>query len=79
MRLTGMVNQLAVLGDLKSDDTVVLKFLRITHPRFKQLVISIVTLLDVPTLTLEVATGRLWSAEEYGVAPPATDGKLYLT
>jgi hypothetical protein len=79
MQLMGMVNQLAVLGDPELDDKVILKFLRISRPRFKQLVISIETLLDVSTLTVEKVTGQLRSAEEDGVAPPAADGKLYLT
>jgi hypothetical protein len=79
MRLTGMVNQLSMLGDPEPNDKVILKFLRIVRPRFKQLVISIETLLDVSTLMLEGVIGRLRSAEEDGVAPPATDGKLYLT
>jgi hypothetical protein len=79
MRLSGMVNQLAVLGDPEPDDKVVLKFLRIVRPRFKQLVISIETLLDVSTLSLEEVTGRLRSAEEDSGALPSSEGKLYLT
>jgi hypothetical protein len=79
MRLTGMVNQLVMLGDLEPDDTVILKFLCITRPRFKQLVISIETLLDVSTLSLEEVTDRLRSAEEDGVAPLVAEGKIYLT
>jgi predicted RNase H-like nuclease len=59
MQLMGMVNQLAVLGDPELDDKVILKFLRIARPRFKQLVISIETLLDVSTLTVEKVTGQL--------------------
>jgi hypothetical protein len=43
MPLFGVVNQLVVLGDPKPDDKVV----RIAHPRFKQLVISIETLLSL--------------------------------
>jgi hypothetical protein len=59
MQLSGIVNQLAVLGDPEPDDKVILKFLRIARPRFKQLVISIETLLDVSSLSLEEVTGRL--------------------
>jgi hypothetical protein len=69
MRLTGMVNQLIVLGDPEPDDKVILKFLCIACPRFKQLVISIETLLDVSTLSLEEVTDQLRSAEEDGVVP----------
>jgi hypothetical protein len=50
---------LAVLGDPEPDDKDVLKFPRIAQPRFKQLVISIATLLDVSTLSLEEVTDRL--------------------
>jgi hypothetical protein len=79
MRLSGMVNQLTMLGDLEPADKVMLKFLHISRPWFQQLVISIETLLDVSTLSLEEVTGRLRSAEEDGVAPHIADGKLYLT
>jgi hypothetical protein len=79
MRLAGVVNQLVVLGDPETDDKVVLKFLRIARPRFKQLVISIETLLNVSILSLEEVTGRLRSTEEDGIAPPTADGRLYLT
>jgi hypothetical protein len=42
-------------------------------------VISIETLLDVSTLSLEEAICQLRSAEEDGVTPQIADGKLYLT
>ncbi|WVZ76857.1 hypothetical protein U9M48_024783 [Paspalum notatum var. saurae] len=82
MRLTGVVNQLAILGDPEPEPKVVQKYLRIARPRFKQLVISIETLLDVGTLSVEEVTGRLKAAEEDDAqAPPApsSSGKLYLT
>jgi hypothetical protein len=79
MRLSKIINQLTILGDLEPDDRVILKLLRIARPRYKQLVISIETLLDVSTLPLEEVTGRLRSAEEDGVAPPTAEGKLLLT
>jgi hypothetical protein len=79
MWLMGMVNQLIVLSNPELEDKVVLKFLRIAHPRFKQPVISIETLLDVSTLMLEEVTGQLRLAEEDSVVPPVADGNLYLT
>jgi hypothetical protein len=78
MQLSGIVNQLVVLGDPEPKDMVVLKFLRIARPRFKQHVFSIETLLDGSTLSLEEVTGRLRSAEEDSVMPPIAEGKLYL-
>jgi hypothetical protein len=59
MGLSGVVNQLTVLGDPKPDNKVALKFLRIARPRLKQLLISIETLLVVSTVTLEEVTSRL--------------------
>jgi hypothetical protein len=56
------------------------KYLRIARPRYKQLVVSIETLLDVSTLTVEDITGRLKAAEDVDDAPPLSmGGKLYLT
>jgi transposase InsO family protein len=80
MRLTGIVNQLAILGDPEPDKKVVEKYLRIAKPRFKQLVLSIETLLDISALSLEEITGRLKAAEDdEPPPPPSTGGKLYLT
>jgi hypothetical protein len=59
MRLADIVHQLATLGDPEPDDKVVLKYLRIARPRYRQLVLSIETLLDVSTLSIEEITGRL--------------------
>jgi hypothetical protein len=80
LRLTDVVAQLAMLGDPKSPEKVVEKYLRIARPRYKQLVVSIETLLDVSTLTVEDITGRLKAAEDADDAPPPSmGGKLYLT
>ena len=56
MRLTSVVNQLATLGDPEPDDKVVEKYLHVARPRFSQLVLSIETLLDISTLSLEEIT-----------------------
>jgi hypothetical protein len=40
---------MATLGDPKPHDKVALMYLRIASPRYKQLVLSIETLLDVST------------------------------
>jgi hypothetical protein len=79
MRLVGIVHQLATLGDPEPDDKVVLKYLRIAHPRYRQLVLSIETLLDVSTLSIEEITGHLKAAEDDVVESPAVEGKLLLT
>jgi hypothetical protein len=79
MRLAGIVNQLATLGDPEPDDKVVLKYLRIARPRYKQLVLSIETLLNVSTLSIEEVTGRLKAAEDDAVESSIAEGKLLLS
>lgn len=69
-----------MLGDPEPPEKVVEKYLRIARLRYKQLVISIETLLDVSTLTVEDITDRLKAAEdEDDVSPSSIEGKLYLT
>ena len=80
LRLTGIVQHLATLGDPEPDEKVVAKYLRVVRPRYKQLVISIETLLDISKLSIEEVTGRLKAADD--VEPPAQQtagGKLLLT
>jgi uncharacterized membrane protein YgcG len=79
MRLADIVHQLATLGDPEPDDKVVLKYLRIVRPRYIQLVLSIETLLDVSTLSIEEITGRLKATEDDVAEAPAVEGKLLLT
>jgi hypothetical protein len=79
MRLAEIVSQLATLGDPQPDDKVVLKYLSITRPRYKQLVLSIETLLDVSTLSIEEVTGRLKAVEDDGGESSAMEGRLLLT
>jgi hypothetical protein len=81
LRLTGIVNKLATLGDLEPDDKVMEKYLRIARLRYKQLVISIETLLDVSTLSVEEIMGRLMASEDDPKPPSSVlaGGKLYLT
>jgi hypothetical protein len=78
MRLVGIINQLTTLGDPEPGDKVVLKYLRITRPRYKQLVLSIETLLDVSTLSIEEVTGRLKAVEDDVVESPAAEWRLLL-
>ncbi|XP_066391725.1 uncharacterized protein [Miscanthus floridulus] len=80
LRLTGIVQRLASLGDPEPDTKVVAKYLCIVCPRYKQLVISIETLLDISQLSIEEVTGRLKAADDVEPTPPqAAGGKLLLT
>jgi hypothetical protein len=79
MLLGRILNQLATLGDPELDDKVVLKYLRIARPRYKQLVLSTETLLDVSTLSIEEVTCRLKVVEDDGGESSAVEGKLLLT
>nr|AAX95066.1 retrotransposon protein, putative, unclassified [Oryza sativa Japonica Group]ABA91624.1 retrotransposon protein, putative, unclassified [Oryza sativa Japonica Group] len=83
MRLNTVVTQLSTLGDPEPDDKVVEKYLCVARPRFSQLVLSIETLLDISTLTLEEVTGRLKAVEDSGQSSssssPGAGAKLYLT
>jgi len=80
LRLTGIVQRLATLGDPEPDAKVVAKYLRVVRPRYKQLGISIETLLDISALSIEEITGRLKAADDVDPTPPqAASGKLLLT
>jgi hypothetical protein len=59
MRLTSLTNQLATLGDPETDDKIIEKYLRIARSRYRQLVVSIETLLDITSLSVEEITARL--------------------
>ena len=80
LRLTGIVNQLSTLGDPEDPKKVVEKYLRIARVRYKQLVISMETLLDISTLSVEEVTGRLLASED-NPEPTSNQvgGKLFLT
>jgi hypothetical protein len=79
MRLTGMMNQLATLGDPEPDDKIVAKYLRVARPRYHQLVVSIETLLDIESLSVEEVTAQLKAVEDDGVVAGNGREKLYLT
>jgi uncharacterized membrane protein YgcG len=82
MRLSGMVQHLATLGETVVETKVVDKFLRSIPHKYKQIVVVIQTLLDVDTLTLAIVTGRLKAAEDELEVPLASvnhAGKLYLS
>jgi uncharacterized membrane protein YgcG len=80
MRLNNVTTQLAMLGDAEPDHKIVDKYLRIARLRYKQLVISIETLLHSVDLSVEEITGRLKVAEDDDVPEAGRDGgKLFLT
>lgn len=81
MRLTGLVNSLSILGDPVDEPKIVEKFLRVVPPKFSQIALSIETLLDVGSLSIEEVTCRLKAAEErLNPGGGANDGgKLLLT
>jgi hypothetical protein len=82
MRLSGMVQHLATLGEIVEEPKVVSKFLWCVPHRYRQIAVVINTLLDVKTLSLVNVTVRLKASEDDLEAPPASvnhAGKLYLS
>jgi ribosomal protein S11 len=59
-----MAVHLATLGEEVKDGEIVVKMLRSLPPRFKQITITIKTLLDVSTMSVADLTGRLKEAKE---------------
>ena len=64
MRITNMVAQMAQLGETVLEKRVVRKFLSVVPKRYSQIALSIETLVDLDTLSVEELTGRLRAAEE---------------
>ncbi|KAH7845363.1 hypothetical protein Vadar_001167 [Vaccinium darrowii] len=64
MRITGLVNNLRLLGDTIDELEVVRKMLQVVPERFDQVAIAIETLLDVGTMNVEEVTGRLRAVEQ---------------
>jgi hypothetical protein len=82
LRLSGMAAHLATLDEEVKDGEIVEKMLRSLLPCFKQIMITINTLLDVSTLSVADLTERLKEAKEAFEEVPTSlqqDGKLYLT
>jgi hypothetical protein len=74
-----MAAHLATLDEEVKDDEIVAKMLKSLSPRFKQITITIKTLLDVSTMSVADLIGRLKEAEEEAPTSLQHDGKLYLT
>jgi hypothetical protein len=83
VRLQAVVCQLAVLGEPLLEKDIVKKYLRTVPEKYEQVAISIETMLDLKTLSIEEVTGRLTAAEDRARRKSAprvdADDKLLLT
>ena len=80
LHLTCIINQLSTLGDPEDSKKVVEKYLCIACIKYKHLVISMETFLDISTLSSEEVTGRLLASEDDPESTPKqAGGKLFLT
>ncbi|CAN6216978.1 unnamed protein product [Urochloa humidicola] len=84
MRLQNIVAALETVGETIPPRRVVEKLLRTVPKSLRQVAVAIQVSVDLTTLTLEDASGRLRAAEEVeaeddGAPLPGADGKLLLT
>jgi hypothetical protein len=84
LRLGKMVHELEILGDPEESCKVAAKYLRIVPKKFVPVAVSIMSLLDTTSMSIEEITGRLGVAEGRGddedADPPTVAGnKLLLT
>ena len=54
--VTNVVQLLLILGDLEPKAKIVAKYLRVARPRYRQLVVSIDTLIDIGFVCLDPKT-----------------------
>jgi hypothetical protein len=81
MRINALAADLRTSREAIEDTRVVKKMLRVLPQCYAQITISIETLLDLKTLTVEELIGRLWMAEDQIKVETITDkaGRLLLT
>jgi len=72
VRITGLANNLRTLGDYVPDVMVVRKMLEVVPEHLEQIAISLETLLDLNTVSVEEVTGRLRAVVD-------SQGRLLLT
>lgn len=80
VHITGLANNLRILGDDIADSELVRKMLQVVPEHLSQVAISMETLLDLSTISIEEVTGRLRSVEQRRKPPPVLDnqGRLLL-
>jgi hypothetical protein len=83
VRITGLGNNLRMLGDTVSDADIVRKLLDVVPEYLEQVAVAAETLLDLNTVTVEEVTGRLRAVEQRRrkKSTPTVDsqGRLLLT
>jgi hypothetical protein len=80
--LSSIATHLATLSEEVKDSEIIVKMLRSLPPHFKQITITMKTLLDVSTMSVADLIGLLKEVEEEFEEAPTSlqqDGKLYLT
>jgi hypothetical protein len=82
-RITALVNQLRILGDDITNKEVLKKMLHSVSEKLEQVAISMETLLDLNSLSIEEATSHLLAVEQRrkkGAVPAAdVEGRLLMT